>query len=747
MGEPVMLAQLSVDVSSLLPGWLTLTLAGALLAATVYGLVTMLRKKVRPRWVAVLAGLRLAILGTVLLILLQPVVSYTQTAVPLPEVLVMVDTSQSMSQPGGTGGTRLAEVLAALDQGDFSAALRSRFRPRWFRFDATATPLAAGDLAGLKADGETTQFAESLLGADNLLRAEGHSPRRVLLVSDGNDRGIADPLEAARRLGIIVDVLAPSARESAVASAVELANVQGARRVLLGSETHFRLALCSRRRAGQDRKLSLEILEDGKKIQEHPLILKAGRTEQAFILAHRPASTGLKRYDFQLHAAGGQPASPRKALHVQVVDGKYEILILEDIWRWEYKFLHRLLEDDPGFRFTALLSRGSGSFVQFGSPDRRVNLVDFPQGRAELEGFDIFFLGDVSPSRWAPGLPAALAQLVAEEGKSLVVIAGPGLARLADVPELHALLPVDLTSESGQPVGGPVEVRLRADAGPSPFFFQLRSQEAARLPSLDQIYPVLRKRPAATVLVEAAKHRNAYGNLIILAEHTVGRGRVLFVATDTLWKWHTLAVRDGPSPYSIFWQQAFRALTPGRTRQGSANLWLTASRSQGEVGRPLDLEAEVQADRPLPQARLQAIAELPVGRRLPLDFAPDPANPRRFRAEMAPGVPGLHKITASLVAEGRTVAEGATAFQVESPRGEQSDDGVDHITLDRIAAATGGRVIDPARPETWPAADGQPEAAVPQSRTLDLWGSFTLLLVLCALLGTDWLVRLFKGLV
>ena len=47
------------------------------------------------------------------------------------------------------------------------------------------------------------------------------------------------------------------------------------------------------------------------------------------------------------------------------------------------------------------------------------------------------------------GLTAAFARLVTEEGKSLVVIAGPGLGRLAEVPELNALLPVDVPAAAG----------------------------------------------------------------------------------------------------------------------------------------------------------------------------------------------------------------------------------------------------------------------------------------------------------
>ena len=51
--------------------------------------------------------------------------------------------------------------------------------------------------------------------------------------------------------------------------------------------------------------------------------------------------------------------------------------------------------------------------------------------------------------------------------------------------------------------------------------------QLAQLPPLDQVYPALRKRPAASVLLEATRQANNHGNLIVMAEHTVGRGRVL----------------------------------------------------------------------------------------------------------------------------------------------------------------------------------------------------------------------------
>src|SRR5581483_7537667 len=108
---------------------------------------------------------------------------------------------------------------------------------------------------------------------------------------------------------------------------------------------------------------------------------------------------------------------------------------------------------------------------------------------------------------------------------------------------------------------------------------------------------------------------------------------------------------------SIFWQQAFRALTPGRSNAAPVNVWVTPARSRGEVGRPLTVHAEVQSDRPLPGAQLQAAVTLPDERRLPLVFAADPAGPLRFRAEFTPPAPGPYRVTASVLADGKPAAE------------------------------------------------------------------------------------------
>src|SRR5262245_10520714 len=259
------MSDLSLQLVPVLPVWVILLLSAALLAVLAHGSVILLRRQVPRRSVVILAILRVAIILLFALVLLHPVASYSRTTQRRPEMLVLFDVSESMAQPGASEGTtRLEEVVQALDDRGLAKELGRRFELRWFAFDRTASPLEDKEWTALEASGPGTHYANSLAQAWSYLRASapaGASPERVLLVSDGHDRGKDDIAETARRLGVAVDVLMPgSPPTSQKAAPVTIADVQGAQRVLLGSETHFLVTVRSDI-ARDDRKVTVRLAE------------------------------------------------------------------------------------------------------------------------------------------------------------------------------------------------------------------------------------------------------------------------------------------------------------------------------------------------------------------------------------------------------------------------------------------------------------------------------------------------------
>jgi len=712
--------------------WLIVGATLLLLLAVAIAARWLLARGVSTTLTSWLTLLRVAAVVVFALILLQPALRSDWEEPPRETMLILADRSLSMAQRADKSQAESRADWAARQIG--AASLADRFHLEWYAIDRAARPVD-GPPSEVPA-GLDTDLGASLEGAVNHARALGKHVDRVLLASDGRDQGEIDPAEVARRLGVKVDVLAMPAGEDGAEQGAAILAVQSARRVLVGSDTQFHVTI---RRGGAGEGSAVRLIAGGKTLAEVPLV-SGEKGESVVSLRFRPDRAGEHEIAFQLVTSSGT-ATPFPLI-VPVVDERHEVLILEESWRWEYKFLHRLLEEDPSFRFTAFLARGGGAFAQFASPDRRVNLVGFPQNEADLSPFDVVILGDVNPARWPAAVPAAFARLVREEGRSLVIIAGPGWTNLAQFPDLAALLPVELSRESGAPVEGPIEVRLRSEAKESAFFVQLPSGPDGELPPVDRVYPVLRKKPGATVLLEAANRRNAQGPLIVAAEQTVGRGRVLLLATDTLWKWHTLTPPPGPTPYALFWQQAFRALAPPKAAAGGAKLELTAERSRGQVGRTLRIAARVSGSGTAP-VTLQGNVTAPDGERTSLPFLP--SDSAAWRGEILPQREGIQAIEVQAIAAGKAVAESTLSVPVEKSADESQPGSVDRGRLENLAAATGGSWVEPDRAESWPQPRETTGLMVTRSWHTNFWENGFLLVLLAAILTIDWGIRLWQG--
>lgn len=752
---------MNFDLNPILPVGVIASGALALTVALIYGSVVLLRKNIPRKWVLILGIFRLLAIIIFTLCLLRPAISRVRSILQNPDLLVMVDTSQSMALSDPPEQiSRFDKVLGVLQKSPLASEYLSRFKVYWFAFDENARPIKNHELQALTPVGQTTSYGKSLKTAWSFYRqmkaresGGGAQSGRILIVSDGHDREGGEGIEVARRLGPAIDTLAPSAAAGGKeAPQLEIANVQSPGRALSGSES--KLLVTVRQSGAEKVPLVMTLAEDGKTIRNYEFAFTPNERERRINLSCQPGLPGIRQYSLRVAPRDSSAkirASAPYTLSLKVESGKNEVLFLEDAWRWEFKFLRRVFENDPNFSFTGFMARAPGIFMQFGEPDRQVALAGFPQTRPELAAFDIFVLGDVNPSHWPQGFAAALYDLVVEEGKSLMVIAGPNIARIASVPELNALLPVEVSAQTAQPIAGPVAEQISAEGSTAAFFSGPNGKASAacwsKLPPLDQIYAPLRKRPAATILLEAADRANDYGNLIIAAEHTVGRGRVLFIGTDTLWKWQMISPRDadGNTPYSFFWQQALRAMRPRRLTAGGANLWIQTDRSRYTSPATVSLTVEVEFPKSLGQPAVEGQVTLPDNRNFPLVFTPHPAKAGVFESEFGVSGPGQYRISASLNANGKAVADTVTAIEAHEPAPETDWIVINEANLAQIAAVSGGKKIDADDPASWPEFSPTGKIPVQQTRTFKFWQEFWLLIILTAVLGLDWFIRLMRG--
>ena len=293
----------SLNFLPLLPLWSIGMIAAVLVLLLLLGSLMLSRKRVPSRSIRYLALLRLLAIGLLVACLFRPVLTYTSQDQRRPDLLMLVDTSQSMSVgEKAEGGNRLKRAMETMRKTGLEGHLASNYDVRWYGFDRDARPMDMAALAKGEAPGDGTDFSTSLQTAfryHQLVAATDDSgteaaPPEVVIVSDGNDRGSNDPGEAARRLGLRVHTFAPQeAAHTSTAPTCVIAGVQSPRKVLIGSECRFRVTL--RQSNAGELPVVVELSEDGGEVARQEVVFGKTETERQINIAYRPSSVGSKQ--------------------------------------------------------------------------------------------------------------------------------------------------------------------------------------------------------------------------------------------------------------------------------------------------------------------------------------------------------------------------------------------------------------------------------------------------------------------
>jgi hypothetical protein len=313
------------------------------------------------------------------------------------------------------------------------------------------------------------------------------------------------------------------------------------------------------------------------------------------------------------------------------------VLCVEQSPRWEFHFLTAAMCRDENVLAHTWLADAEGA-----APQRRTQRDDWPAidlragfpSAADMDRYDVLVLGDVEPDALrgpdAPGRDvAAEVRAWVESGRGLLVIAGPQhmpidwtKSALADVLPVVVSAPLQMGPRPDPSEG--FRFRLTAAGAASPLLDVAdETQDSQQLwqtsPKWEMYWAApVKVREGATELVQAGT--GAYEGRTLVASGTCGKGRVLFVGVDELWR---IRVDVGDL---FFWR--FYAGAIG---------WLAEPRV------PLVPAPEVKAPEPEPRpdppgvAALRALAAASGGRVCGVeDAAGLAAALRRTRAPAAP---------------------------------------------------------------------------------------------------------------
>jgi len=670
----------------------------------------------------------------------------------LPQMLVVLDDSPSMSLPDGSE-TRFGRAQSALWKKGLLEQLQ--------RTDTVRVVRTSGAQANSQSDpGVAPQnLAHTLVRAAS---EAGDEPlAHILLISDGAQLGSENLVNAASELPAPVSVL--SVGDGSEIRDVILESVSAPQFVYQNDRA---LISAQVRSVGMEGEAVAQLVQviagTEKEIATSKVTLKPGDDPAMVRVEFVTPTAGLQQYILRVLPVNGEltPKNNGVAFHLDVRDEKIRVLFIEGEPSWEYKFVKQALEADPVMEFYGLVRLpGDEWFYQGkatrpdGKPVIRNPKGGFPDSLDELNYFDVLILGDLERKIFEQSNRFELLDsFVKNRGGGLVTIGGFKVytAGNYDGSPLARLIPFDLTREKKQQLINRFNVQVTTQGIMHPAmqleFDPVKNEEAwSKLPWVEGGNAFRAVKAGATTLMVHPKLKTNLGPRPIAAAWQCGSGRVFSSALDGTWHWRLARTTDNDY-HQRFWGQTVRWLA-GDPRMHKALGTLISEDPVIEVGKPAtfsltlkDKDGNFQSD-----AIAEFTLEEPSGEKLLARSAADPAVPGRYALTFTPRAFGAHRVKISIQRTGQDAQNQERTFQVAPSRAEFVQIAPDTNALSALAKATGGTSAPLSAFSSLQLPGAKSDVKI-QRMLVNVWQAPGLLILLVFSLSTEWLLRKRRGL-
>ncbi len=485
------------------------------------------------------------------------------------------------------------------------------------------------------------------------------------------------------------------------------------------------------------------------------------------ILTHQPTEAGEKLYVIEVPGQEDEVTTENNRLQRAVLvheNQQIKVLYVEGYRRWEYHYIKTLLERESsrikGNKSIDLKVYLLDSDREFAAQDRSA-ISEFPT-KTELNGYDVVILGDVDPhfdAKMNDHLKD-LADFVRERGGGLLMIAGERFAPNAykDSP-LKDVLPIDVTTDKAPEDGETADGYrpLLTPMGKAHQIFQFRPgderENEAVWNRLREMYwhasgyRIKRAAEVLAVLPKKGDEKGGMGGQPLVVQQFAGAGRSLFLGFCETWRWNW---REDQAYFNRFWIETVRYLA--RTRLGRIELRLDRQTSYRR-GEPIKMTVRFPDDAPPPPPGMEV--RVTVERR-------NPAKPgdSEVRTVQLPKVEGSRAAYETLLTQ---TPEGEYKFWLASPSatpkpraeckvvrppGEMERLRMSQAEMERAADESHGRFYTLADADNLfdELPTGTRVTVNAPGPPYVMWNHFALFLLALGLLTTEWLLRKEKNL-
>ncbi len=783
--------------------WVLLGVAFVLLASFVAWFYYRERDTLRGpmRWL--LSGLRIVALAALGLYFLSPEKRVDQQVVTDSQVVLLVDTSLSMSvedesSQDQTKITRSAAVRQMLATSPLIDTLQKEHHVvlavfdekmnrvmRWER-EVLETPNAV-DAVAVETNAEKPQAVlpkwgqmleprggETRLGAAlrSVLEEESGGPLAgVIVLSDGGQNSGAKPLEVADLAGerqtpiYVVGVGSTAPRRN-----LRVQEMNAPSRVYPDDKATVSCLIQAEGFVGRTVDVELYAREagiagaTGDRIGREQITFGEEGEVVPLKFDFEPAEVGRLGLEVRILAPPDDQnaADNRREVEVEVVETESRVLLIASGAARDYRFLRNQLRRDKYMQVDVWLQQAQPGISQ----DADQLLKKFPENKAELYEYDCIVAFDPDWTILDAEQVDMLESWVAEEAGGLVVIAGPiHTASWVQSPEhtgIRSLYPVEfqrrLTLLDDGLYGSktPWPLDFSRDGEESDFLWLGDSASESRslwsqFTGVFGCYAVKGPKPGARVL---ARYSDPDAGLsvdrpVYLAEHFYGAGRVLYFGSSELWRLRSLGVEY----FEVLYTQLIRHVSQGRLMRGSSLGRLLVQRDRYSVGDDVVVRAQLSTESREPHVAKRVTARVisPDGNGRNLVMKADEDRPGNFVGQFSVRQEGAYRIELPVpnVLDDQLVRR----LQVTAPNLEFDKTRRDENLLAAVANRSGGRYYTSLQTAAEGNSNLQPVAQMIESRAetrilrgtpdrdFTEWLNRILLGVICGALCLEWLLR------
>lgn len=575
--------------------------------------------------------------------------------------------------------------------------------------------------------------------------------RGVVLLSDGDWNVGNSPVEAATRFRMKgIPVFAIGIGSKVPLPDLELVRMDAPTYGVANKQ--LRIPFVVRSTLGQDRDIRVT-LSVNKKATVTKVVRVPAMSQAQENIVWTPGAEGQGTGDYTLNlrieqdAAELIPENNEISAPISIREEQLKVLVIESYPRWEYRYLRNALERDSGVEVTCLLFHPELPDVGGG----RTYIKRFPDPR-ELSRYDVVFLGDVgvAEDQLTVEQTRELRKLVSAQASGIVFMPGRDGAHHSLIPgPLADLYPVVLDPATPDGVGSSMQGYFALTAsGQRSLLTRLGDTDLdngevwRKLPGFFWYTGVKRAKVGTETLAVHDQVATAAGRVPLIVTKTYGTGKVLFMGTDSAWRWRQ-GVED--KYHYRFWSQVARWMAYRRQMAQSELIRLFYAPDRPNVDDVLTLHANAidNVGGPLDRGSVVVQAISPSGKTQTIQLQPGTEDMTGlFVGAFVPKEPGNYRLVASSSETGASVQ---TDLSVQGLNREQQGRLARFDVLEEIAKITEGRLVPISEvPSLLEYLAALPEPAPTVHRTRiwahPIWAGF-----LIFLLGVFWVARKMTG--